>query len=166
MKRRDLERYLRAQGVRQLREGGNHSFWGFDAERSTAVSRHREIDFRLVRKICLNCRTEYEPPMDQIMELNLKPDEVKHRGMKFFYGAGCDKCNNLGFKGRTGIYEMITMTDELRDHVSAGASTDVLRQAMRKAGTRSLRDAGMAALHAGVTTIDEIVRETVLDEEG
>ena len=52
MKRRDLERHLRAHGARLLREGGNHSFWGFDAERSTAVPRHREIDFRLARKIC------------------------------------------------------------------------------------------------------------------
>ena len=52
MKRRDLERHLRTHGARLLREGGNHSFWGFDAERSTAVPRHREIDFRLARKIC------------------------------------------------------------------------------------------------------------------
>ena len=52
MKRRDLERHLRAHGVRLLLEGGNHSFWGFDAERSTAVPRHREIDFRLAHKIC------------------------------------------------------------------------------------------------------------------
>lgn len=52
MKRRDLERHLRAHGARLLREGGNHSFWGFDVERSSAVPRHREIDFRLARKIC------------------------------------------------------------------------------------------------------------------
>jgi mRNA interferase HicA len=52
LKRRDLERHLRAHGPRLLREGGNHSFWGFDAERSTAVPRQREIDFRLARKIC------------------------------------------------------------------------------------------------------------------
>jgi mRNA interferase HicA len=52
VKRRDLERHLREQGARLLREGGNHSFWGFDAERSTAVPRHREIDYRLARKIC------------------------------------------------------------------------------------------------------------------
>ena len=60
MKRRDLERHLRANGVRLLREGSNHSFWGFDAERSTAVPRHREIDFRLVRKICTDL--EIPPP--------------------------------------------------------------------------------------------------------
>ncbi len=52
MKRRDLERHLRTNGVKLLREGGNHSYWGFDAERSTTVPRHREIDFRLARKIC------------------------------------------------------------------------------------------------------------------
>ena len=60
MKRRDLERHLRAQGARLLREGGNHSYWGFDAERSTAVPRHRQIDYRLARKICADLGIE--PP--------------------------------------------------------------------------------------------------------
>jgi len=120
---------------------------------------------RLVRKICVHCRTEYEPPLDQLMELNLKPEEVKARGLKFFYGAGCDKCNNLGYKGRGGIFELIVMNDELRDLVSAGASTDALRQSMRRMGASSLRDAGLAALNAGITNIDEVVRETVLEEE-
>jgi len=60
VKRRDLERRLRAQGARLLREGGNHSYWGFDAERSTAVPRHREIDYRLARKICADLGVE--PP--------------------------------------------------------------------------------------------------------
>jgi type IV pilus assembly protein PilB len=120
---------------------------------------------RLVRKICVHCRTEYEPPMDQLMELNLKPEEIKARNMKFYYGAGCDKCNNLGYKGRSGIFELMIMNDELRDLVSAGASTDALRQAGRRMGASSLRDAGLAALNAGITNIDEIVRETVLEEE-
>ena len=60
MKRRDLERHLKGHGALLLREGGNHSFWGFDAERSTAVPRHREIDFRLVRRICSDLGIE--PP--------------------------------------------------------------------------------------------------------
>jgi mRNA interferase HicA len=60
VKRRVLERHLRDHGVRLLREGGNHSFWGFDAERSTALPRHREIDFRLARKICVDL--EIPPP--------------------------------------------------------------------------------------------------------
>jgi type IV pilus assembly protein PilB len=121
---------------------------------------------RLVRKICTGCKTEYDPPVDQILELGLKPDQAKAQGMRFFYGAGCDKCNNLGFKGRSGIFELITMNDQIRDLVSNGASTDQLRNSMRQMGGRGLREAGLAALSAGVTTIDEIVRETVLEDEG
>src|SRR5436190_8608487 len=118
---------------------------------------------RLVRKICLNCKTEFEPPPDQLMELNLSPEEAK--GRKFYYGAGCDKCNNLGFKGRCGIYELLPMNDEIRDLISAGASTDALRASMRKRGIASLRDAGLRALQQGLTSIDEVVRETVLEDE-
>jgi type IV pilus assembly protein PilB len=121
---------------------------------------------RLVRKICVGCKTEYDPPVDQVLELGLKPEQAKAQGMKFYYGAGCDKCNNLGFKGRSGIYELIVMNDQIRDLVSSGASTDQLRAAMRQMGGRGLREAGLAALSAGVTTIDEIVRETVLEDEG
>jgi len=120
---------------------------------------------RLVRKICLNCRTQYDPPTDQLLELGLRPDDIAKQNLKFFYGAGCDKCNNLGFKGRSGVFEMISMTDEIRDLVSSGASTDQLREAMRAKGSRGLREAGLAALTAGVTTIDEVVRETVLEDE-
>jgi type IV pilus assembly protein PilB len=118
---------------------------------------------RLVRKICLNCKTEFEPPPDQLMELNLSPEEAK--GRKFYYGAGCDKCNNLGFKGRCGIYELLPMNDEIRDLISAGASTDALRASMRKRGIAGLRDAGLRALQQGLTSIDEVVRETVLEDE-
>src|SRR5262249_29021563 len=66
---------------------------------------------RLVRKICEDCRTEYEPSPEQLLELNLRPEDVK--GKKFFYGRGCDRCNNTGFRGRMGIFELVTMTDDL-----------------------------------------------------
>ena len=97
------------------------------------------------------------------MELNLKPDDV--RGRKFYFGEGCDKCNNLGFKGRTGLYELMIMNDDLRDMVSRGASTDAIRQFCRKLGMHSLRDSGLRALFSGTTTLDEVVRETVQDDE-
>ena len=118
---------------------------------------------RLVRKICPVCKTEFEPSRDQLMELNLKPEDV--RGRKFFFGEGCDKCNNLGFKGRTGIYEFLIMNDDLRDLVSKGASTDQLRNYSRSKGVKGLRERGLDALYSGVTTVDEIVRETVLEDE-
>jgi type IV pilus assembly protein PilB len=117
---------------------------------------------RLVRRVCPHCRTWYEPTRDQLMELNMRPEQLKG---KFAFGEGCDKCNNLGFKGRTGLYELLLMNDDLRDLVSKGASTDSLRSYVRKTGTLSLRDAGMVALYEGNTTLDEVVRETVTDDE-
>ncbi len=119
---------------------------------------------RLVRRVCQNCKTGYDPTRDQLMELNMTVDQIG--GKQFFYGEGCEKCNNLGFKGRTGLYELLLMNDELRDMISRGASTDQLRIFCRKAGVKSLRDAGMEALYAGFTSLDEVVRETVLDDEG
>jgi len=119
---------------------------------------------RLVRRVCTNCRTWYDPTREQLMELNLTPDMLK--GRKFAFGEGCDKCNNNGFKGRTGLYELLLMTDDLRDMVSRGASTDALRNHTRKLGVPSLRDSGMRALFEGSTSLDEVVRETVLEDEG
>ncbi len=118
---------------------------------------------RLVRKICPNCRNGYDPTREQLMEINLTADDVK--GKQFYYGEGCDKCNNLGFKGRTGLYELLIMNDDLRDMVSRGASTDTLRAYSRKQGTASLRDSGLRALFGGTTTLDEVVRETVQEDE-
>jgi type IV pilus assembly protein PilB len=118
---------------------------------------------RLVRKICEDCRTEFDPSPEMLMELNLRPQDVK--GRKFFYGRGCDRCNNTGYRGRTGIYELLIMNDEIRDLISEGSSTDALRNACRRAGMQTLREAGLRAMYKGITTIDEIVRETVVDEE-
>jgi type IV pilus assembly protein PilB len=118
---------------------------------------------RLVRRICQHCRAGYEPTREQIMEINLTPEQVK--GKQFYYGEGCDKCNNLGFKGRTGLYEILVMNDDIRDMVSRGASTDAIRGYIRKQGTSSLRDSGLRALFQGITTLDEVVRETVQEDE-
>jgi type IV pilus assembly protein PilB len=118
---------------------------------------------RLVRKICADCRTEFEPSPEMLMELNLRPGDVT--GKKFFYGRGCDRCNNTGHKGRMGIFELVIVNDEIRDLISGGASTDQLRSACRKQGMQTLRESGMHALYDGKTTIEEIVRETVMEDE-
>jgi type IV pilus assembly protein PilB len=117
---------------------------------------------RLVRKVCANCRTWYEPTRDQLMELNLTPDKVK--GKKFAFGEGCDKCNNLGFKGRTGLYELMLINDDLRDMIGRGASTDQLREYNRSRGVVGLREDGLRKLFEGMTTLEEVVRETVLED--
>jgi len=117
---------------------------------------------RLVRKICDDCRTEFEPSQEMLMELSLRPTDVM--GKKFFYGRGCDRCHNTGHRGRQGLFELVVVNDELRDMISAGASTDQLRNACRKMGMTTLREAGLNAIFGGFTTIDEVVRETI--EEG
>src|SRR5262249_40243282 len=109
---------------------------------------------RLIRKICEDCRTEFEPSRDMLMELNLRPEEV--RGKKFYYGKGCSRCNNTGHKGRAGIFELVLMNDEIRDLVSAGASTDQLYAACKAQGMQTLREAGLAAIFNGVSTIEEV----------
>lgn len=118
---------------------------------------------RLVRKICEDCRTEFDPGPAMLMELNLKPEDV--RGKTFYYGKGCDRCNNTGHKGRTGIHELIIIDDDIRDMISTGASTDQLRNGCRAKGMSTLRQSGLDAIFKGVTTIDEVVRETVLEED-
>jgi len=118
---------------------------------------------RLVRKICDDCRTEFEPSPEMIMELNLRGADVS--GKKFYFGKGCDRCNNTGYRGRSGIFELIAINDELRDMISAGASTDQLRNACRRMGMETLREAGLKAIFNGNTTIDEVVHETILEDE-
>jgi type IV pilus assembly protein PilB len=117
---------------------------------------------RLIRKICEKCKTQFEPSEAQLMELQLLPEDVK--GKKFHYGRGCSKCNGTGYRGRVGIFEIMVFNDEVRDLIMNQASTNVLRAAGQKAGMRLLRDNGLAAIYNGITTIDEIVKETMMDD--
>ena len=116
---------------------------------------------RLVRRVCLHCKDETRPSVDMLAELQLTPDDV--RGRKFYRGKGCEACNNTGYKGRVGLFELMVMNDDLRDMIMRNASTDELRDRAKSFGMIPLRDAGMDAAYAGLTTIDEIVRETILE---
>jgi type IV pilus assembly protein PilB len=117
---------------------------------------------RLVRRICNNCRTEFTPAPEICMELGLTPEQAATK--KFYYGKGCDKCNNTGYKGRQGIYELLVMNDTLREMVVSEASLDDFRNAARKFGMVTLREVGMNYIHAGLTSVEEIMRETMLDD--
>ncbi|MHC4204708.1 MAG: GspE/PulE family protein [Planctomycetota bacterium] len=117
---------------------------------------------RLVRKICEKCKTQFEPSEAQLMELQLLPDDVK--GKTFYYGRGCSKCNGTGYRGRIGIFEIMVFNDEIRDLVMNQASTNVLRSAGQKAGMRLLRDNGLTAIYNGITTLDEIAKETMMED--
>jgi type IV pilus assembly protein PilB len=118
---------------------------------------------RLVRKICLNCRKQFEPSEDTLLELGLRPGDVS--GRKFYYGKGCEQCNNTGYRGRAGLFEVMIFNDELRDLVMKRSSTNVLRDAARRNGMRLLRENGIQLVYDGVTTIEEVARETIAMSE-
>jgi type IV pilus assembly protein PilB len=116
---------------------------------------------RLVRRICSQCREAIEPTDDMLIDLDLKRESLN--GRKFYRGRGCEVCNNTGYKGRVGLFELMIMNDELREMVMSNTSIDLLRDAARNYGMVSLRDAGMAFMFEGVTTPDEVIRETIME---
>ena len=117
---------------------------------------------RLCRRICQNCKEEYKPTEEQLMELELLPDDIK--GRTFFRGHGCGECNNTGYKGRLAVCEIMTLDDEMREMIMASASSNLLRNAARKRGMRTLREAGLIGIYEGLTTIEEVVKQTVVEE--
>ena len=116
---------------------------------------------RLVRRTCGDCREPAEISDDMLSQLAMTRDQIKDR--TFYRGRGCDSCNNTGYKGRVGLFEFMVMNDDLRDMILQGASTDELRDKAKEYGMITLRDYGMAFAYEGTTTVDEIVRETILD---
>jgi type IV pilus assembly protein PilB len=117
---------------------------------------------RLVRRICNKCKEEYKPSQEELFELRLKPEDVE--GRTFFRGKGCSECNNSGYRGRLALFEIMEFDDALRELVLSQASTAIIRVEAAKRGMKSLRESGMFAIFDGQTTIDEVVRETIVDE--
>lgn len=116
---------------------------------------------RLVRRICRDCKEEFTPSEDALMELGLTPEDI--RGKRFCFGRGCDVCNNTGYKGRMAIFEMMIIDDELREAIMDQASTGMLREISMRKGMRSLRASGLLAIFDGETTIEEVIRETLME---
>jgi len=116
---------------------------------------------RLVRRICTQCRETTVPSSETLADLDLTPSDVA--GKTFFRGRGCDACNNTGYKGRVGLYELMIMNNNLREMIMKDASTEELRDAARSYGMVTLRDAGMRSAEDGATTLEEVVRETVME---
>ncbi len=116
---------------------------------------------RLVRRICAECREEIEVGEETLIELDLKPEDIK--GKKFYRGAGCGSCNNTGYKGRVGLFELMIMDDELRDMINDNCNTDALRDRAEAKGMKLLRSMGIDFIFDGTTTAEEVIRETVLD---
>jgi type IV pilus assembly protein PilB len=116
---------------------------------------------RLVRRICPNCREQATISPEVMADLQLTPEAIA--GKKFFRGRGCESCNNSGYRGRRGLFELMIMNDELRDMIMRNSSTDDLREVARGYGMVTLREAGMASVFAGDTTVEEVLRETIIE---
>ncbi|MEM6690884.1 MAG: ATPase, T2SS/T4P/T4SS family [Planctomycetota bacterium] len=116
---------------------------------------------RLVRRICLKCREEAKITQSMLFELQMEKDEV--RGKKFYKGVGCEACNNTGYKGRIALFELMVLNDKIRDMVLSNATTDDIRDQAVSDGMICLRDFGMSLAEDGITTLEEVIRETVQD---
>ena len=114
---------------------------------------------RLVRRICANCKEDHPHPPPALVEAGFTPDEAQKVIPK--KGAGCEKCNNTGYKGRVGLYEVMEVTEELRELILVGASSLELRRKAIDEGMITLRRSGLQKVMGGVTTIEEVARETV-----
>jgi type IV pilus assembly protein PilB len=113
---------------------------------------------RLLRSICPNCRTMYQPGESLLAQLELSRREIGDR--KFFYGKGCEACNQTGYKGRKGIYELMKITDPIRELINERAPTVVLKQKAIELGMVTLRQDGLRSIFAGDTTIEEVLKYT------
>lgn len=113
---------------------------------------------RLLRTICSSCKVPYDPSEAVLSQLDLEPHQIE--GKKFYTGAGCEKCNNTGYRGRKGLYELLDMTDPLRELVTERAATVVLKQKAIELGMRTLREDGLRNIFDGATTIEEVLKYT------
>jgi type IV pilus assembly protein PilB len=116
---------------------------------------------RLVRKVCVKCRHRIEPPAHILQGLGLRPEIAKKAN--FMKGKGCSHCNRTGYRGRMGIYELMTMSSQIREMTFKGESTQALRRVARKQGMRTLFEDGMIKALKGLTTLEEVLRITQHD---
>ena len=115
---------------------------------------------RLVRRICANCKEELEIPEQALIDAGFTPEEAKTT--KIYHGKGCSTCGKRGYKGRTGLYEVMEINDELRELILVGASALELKKKAIEQGMITLRRSGLVKAAAGLTTLEEVLRETVL----
>jgi len=118
---------------------------------------------RLVRRVCKNCAAPYEPEADLLQLMGLDQEFVKNS--KLMKGRGCAECGGSGYKGRMGIYEIFMVTTEIQNLIYERVPSSVIRDAARKSGMRTLREDGLRKAAAGMTTIEEVLSSTMMDEE-
>ena len=113
---------------------------------------------RLLRRICPDCRVAYNPTAAVLAQLGLS--EADTGGREFYTGEGCDSCNDTGYRGRQGLFELLDMSDPIRELVAQRAATVVLQQKAKELGMKTLREDGLRNIFDGITTIEEVLKYT------
>jgi type IV pilus assembly protein PilB len=113
---------------------------------------------RLARRICQNCREEYQPRKDHLLGFGFDPDAPENREVKFYHGRGCENCRGTGYKGRIGIYELLIMNAEIAELIVKRASAGQIREAALAAGMTTLGEDGFNKVLSGITTVDDLQR--------
>ncbi len=114
---------------------------------------------RLVRRICANCKTMYEPSVEILRELSLSAEQVADK--QFAYGEGCANCNGTGYRGRLGVFEIMIVSDTIRNLIMDRAPNSEIRSTARQEGMRTLRESALRAIFDGITSVEEVLRETM-----
>jgi type IV pilus assembly protein PilB len=125
-----------------------------------ATSVNLVVAQRLIRRVCEKCKQPEDVPLQAL--LNVGFSETEAPGIQLYRGRGCDECNQRGYKGRIGIYEVMVVGEDIRELILSGASTVELRRKAIEEDMIGLRESGLQKIRDGITTIDEVVRESVL----
>ena len=123
-----------------------------------AASTNMILAQRLARKICNSCKEEITVPRQALVDVGFAPDEAK--GLSCYQGKGCMECNDTGYRGRVALYEVMAITEDIKDAILQGASVNEMKELGRKHGMKTLREAGLQKIREGMTTIPEIMRVT------
>lgn len=113
---------------------------------------------RLIRRLCQNCKKQAKVPVQTLIDVGFAPEEAK--SIQIFEPNGCEKCSSTGYKGRLGLFEVMEIDEELREQIMVGASTSELRQKAKEKGMLTLRQSGIEKIKLGLTSIDEVLRES------
>jgi len=113
---------------------------------------------RLVRRVCSKCKTPFEPSENQLQTMGLSPHDIGDK--MFYYGRGCQTCNDTGYKGRKGIFELLVINDAIRTLINERAPTVVIRQKAVELGMVTLREDGLRSIYNAETTVEEVLKYT------
>ncbi len=118
---------------------------------------------RLIRRLCVKCKEHAKVPAQTLIDIGFAPEEAK--SVKVFEPKGCDKCNNTGYKGRTGLFEVMEVSEDIKDLILARSNSKGIKKKARQQGMTTLRQSGLVKIKAGITSVEEVLRETVKDSE-